>query len=62
VISFGKVSFYRNRHFEQSQVSSISFKVFNQGFDKLASGFLARFIFSGKDYGLQSHFFQQAFW
>jgi hypothetical protein len=59
---FGKVSFCGNRHFLQSQVSKIGFKVFNQGFGKLASGFLARSFFLAKVLVCKVTFFQQAFW
>jgi len=46
--SFGKVSFCGNRHFRQSQVSSIGFKVFSRGFGKFALGFLSGSIFLAK--------------
>jgi hypothetical protein len=45
---FGKVSFCGNRHFRQSQVSSIGFKVFSQGFGKLALGFFSGSLFLAK--------------
>jgi hypothetical protein len=45
---FGKVSFCGNRHFRQSQVSSIGFKIFSRGFRKLALGFLSDSFFLAK--------------
>jgi hypothetical protein len=46
--SFGKVNFQSKSNFRLSQVSEIGFKVFNQGFGKLASGFLSGSLFLAK--------------
>ena len=45
----GKVVFCGQRHFRQSQVSEIGFIFFSQGFGKVGSGFLVRFILLAKD-------------
>ena len=47
---FGKVNFQSKSNFRLSQVSEIGFKVFSQGFGKLALAFL------------QGSFHKQKFW
>jgi hypothetical protein len=47
-VSFGKVNFQSKGNFWLSQVSEIGFKVFSQGFGKLALDFFARFISQAK--------------
>ena len=47
-VSFGEVGFQCKSNFRLSQVFEIGFKVFNQGFGKLALGFFARFISQAK--------------
>jgi hypothetical protein len=59
---FGKVPFCGNRHFRQSQVSKIGFKVFSRDFGKLALGFLSGSLFLAKALVCKVIFFQQALW
>ena len=47
-VSFGKVRFCGKGYFLQSQVFKFGFKVFSKSFGKFGSGFLVRFVFSGK--------------
>ncbi len=56
-----KFVFVASLLFRQSQVSEIGFKVFGQGFDNFKSGSSVRFVFSGKGFGLQGHFFSKRF-
>jgi len=46
--SFCKITFQSKSNFRLSQVFEISFKVFNQGFGKLDSGFLSGSLFLAK--------------
>jgi len=53
---FAQFVFYGLPSLWSSQVSEIGFKIFSKSFGKFGSGFLARFVFSGKFVFSQSQF------